>query len=381
MTHRLSPNRFYSLDVLRGVAAFSVVFWHWQHFFSPLNKQGVLFSIEKQPLFDALFIFYYRGNAAVQLFFVLSGFIFFWLYSKRVAERTITLRSFAVLRLSRLYPLHFVSLIFVAVGQAAYTRITNTYFVYPFNDGYHFLLNLFFASSWGFEKGNAFNAPIWSVSVEVLVYAIFFAFCRFFPRNIIILIFAVIIGLYLSSTLNSAIAGGFTLFFIGGLSFIAYEKIIKTDYALNISVYLPIITTILWLTIIETLNPAHRFTFAGLHWIIQKTDVNPIYFLYPMTIISLALIETRRGTLGKRLSYIGDISYSMYLLHFPLQLVVATVTARLAIDQALFYSPWFMASFFFALILASFASHRLFEVPMQRFLRRQSNPVIIQAAI
>ncbi|MDF7795325.1 hypothetical protein [Pseudomonas syringae] len=30
--------RLYTLDVLRGVAALSVVFWHWQHFFYVDNK-------------------------------------------------------------------------------------------------------------------------------------------------------------------------------------------------------------------------------------------------------------------------------------------------------------------------------------------------------
>jgi len=31
MPKSVSPSRFYSLDVLRGVAALSVVLWHWQH--------------------------------------------------------------------------------------------------------------------------------------------------------------------------------------------------------------------------------------------------------------------------------------------------------------------------------------------------------------
>ena len=35
------------------------------------------------------------------------------------------------------------------------------------------MLNLFFASSWGLERGPSFNGPIWSVSVEVAIYAVF----------------------------------------------------------------------------------------------------------------------------------------------------------------------------------------------------------------
>ncbi|MGB6175756.1 MAG: acyltransferase family protein, partial [Methylocella sp.] len=98
MAKRISTSHFYSLDVLRGVAALSVVLWHWQHFFLPLNKLGVSFSIEQQPMFEVLYVFYEKGYLAVRLFFCLSGFIFFWLYSERIAEKALAQGAFAVLR-------------------------------------------------------------------------------------------------------------------------------------------------------------------------------------------------------------------------------------------------------------------------------------------
>ena len=194
MAKSISPSRFYSLDVLRGVAALSVVFWHWQGFFLPSNKQGASFSIQQQPMFEFFYVFYEKGYEAVNLFFCLSGFIFFWLYSERIAEKSLTNGPFAVLRLSRLYPLHFATLLFVAAGQFVYMRITKTYFVYPFNDTYDFFLNLFFASAWGLEKGNSFNSPVWSVSVEILLYAIFFVFCRYVNRTFISILIAIFVG-------------------------------------------------------------------------------------------------------------------------------------------------------------------------------------------
>lgn len=363
------PQRFYSLDVLRGFAALSIVLWHWQHFFSPLNVQGVSFSIEKQPGFNALYFFYIYGYAAVQLFFCLSGFIFFWLYSKRIFDKFIYLKSFSILRFSRLYPLHFATLIFVAIGQLAYSSITDTYFVYPFNDTYHMLLNLFFVSSWGFEKGFSFNAPIWSVSVEVLLYGTFFIFCRIFGKNVFALLSAVFLG-YLISRFNSLIGIGLIYFFLGGLVYIIYEKLIKSSYFLKTSIWLPFFTLTVWITLLIVTKPTHDFAFSEMHWIIQKVIYNIQFALFPMTVISLALIETKKGTLGKIFSLVGDISYSSYLLHFPLQLTVALVVAILKIDSEVFYSSWFMALFFCALIFVSFASYRYFEIPMQRYLRR-----------
>lgn len=377
--HILPPRRFYSLDIIRGVAALSIVLWHWQHFFSPLNKQRVLLSIDKLPLFNALFIFYKHGDSAVQLFFCLSGFIFFWLYSKRIAEKTITLRYFSVLKLSRLYPLHFITLIVVAVGQLIYINVTKYYFIYQYNDIYHFFLNLFFASSWGLEKGSSFNGPIWSVSVEVILYLTFFVFCLIFHRNIINVLFAIIIGVVLGNNFNYFIGMGVECFFIGGFVFIVYEHIIKTGDTWKVSIWLPVAASIAWLVTIGAISPNYGFTHIGPSWLLKMKMIISVwaaFVLFPLTIMSLALIETKRGTLGKRLSIVGDISYSSYLLHFPLQLIVVTVTAKLAINQQLFYAHWFMALFFFVLIIMSFASHRYFEVPIQRFLRLQLNPKV-----
>jgi len=371
------PKRFYSLDVLRGVAALVVVLWHWQHFFLPLNKQGVVFSADNQPIFGSLSVFYNYGDNAVQLFFCLSGFIFFWLYSKRIAERSISFKSFSILRLSRLYPLHFVTLIFVAAVQLIYSNMTNTYFVYPFNDAYHFLLNLFFVSSWGFQKGYSFNYPIWSVSVEILLYAIFFVFCRIFYQNIIAMIFAIILGHFFMYGLNRYIASGIECFFLGAIVFIVYMQVVKTGDVWKTSIWLPLLALGTWLYTIEYVGSSNVITHGTLPWIFQKIESAWLDFvLFPMTILSLALIETKRGTLGKRLSFVGDISYSSYLLHFPLQLAVATVVTKLAVSQTLYYSPWFMIVFFVVLILVSLASHHYFEVPMQRMLRAKANPTV-----
>ncbi len=328
-------------------------------------------------MFDVLYIFYTYGNRAVHLFFCLSGFIFFWLYAKRVSEKTITLRSFSVLRLSRLYPLHFATLICVALGQLAYTSATSTSFVYSFNDLYHFFLNLFFASSWGLEKGFSFNGPVWSVSVEILLYAAFFIFCRIFHRNLIALFLAVIAGHFIVSLINTTIAGGVEFFFLGGILYILYEKIVTGGDEWKVTIWLPCVSVLTWVLAILSGSPNHGLIFGEPHWIVQKiVSLWAVFMLFPMTIMSLALLETKRGTLGKRMSFLGDISYSSYLIHFPLQLLVTAVTAKLAVSQELFYSPWFMASFLCMLILASLASHRYFELPMQRILRLQLDPSV-----
>lgn len=110
---------------------------------------------------------------------------------------------------------------------------------------------------------------------------------------------------------------------------------------------------------------------ALFQWSIQKAlYVWPVMVLFPITILSLSLIETRRGSLGKRFSFLGDISYSSYLLHFPLQILFSVVVARFAANDSVYYSPWLMLLFFVVLIVVSLVSFRYFEMPAQRLLRQ-----------
>ena len=86
-------------------------------------------------------------------------------------------------RFARLYPLHFVTLLFVAGLQAYHLSVNGSHQLFGFNDTYHFILNLFMASPWGLEEGLSFNAPIWSVSVEVIVYFVFWLALPFLNKH------------------------------------------------------------------------------------------------------------------------------------------------------------------------------------------------------
>ena len=95
------------------------------------------------------------------------------------------------------------------------------------------------------------------------------------------------------------------------------------------------------------------------------------FIIFPATILSLALHELNHGSLGKKLSLIGDISYSTYLLHFPLQLAIVIVWLKFDINHNWLYSFWFMLLFFTVLIFASTLSYRYFELPTQKWLRKK----------
>jgi peptidoglycan/LPS O-acetylase OafA/YrhL len=374
-----SETRLYTLDVLRGIAALSVVFWHWRHFFFVGATPGVI-EQSRLPLNGMLFILFTKGWMAVDLFFGLSGFIFYWLYSKKIQRKSVSPFEFAVLRFSRLYPLHLLTLCLAALGQFWFLRTQGAFFAWPSNDLWHFVLNLGFASSWGLEMGYSFNVPIWSVSVEILLYALFFVLCRFLPVRFLVLVIVAFIGFFVVLRVYGPVGRGVVSFFLGGLMFLIYEQIQKSPQSFRISNVVIMVNVLFWIitgliiffpNIVAIIGmgvlPINN---AKIQFLIQKSlNHFPVLVLFPSTILSLALLERSLGRFAKSFSILGEISYSSYLLHFPLQMVFAGVLLSFGVSKDIFYAPMMMLVFFAVLISLSFFSYRFFEIPLQKFLR------------
>jgi len=391
--NRPLPQRFYSLDALRGLASLSVVLFHWQNFFF----EGTTFMPDRQtcePLYFALWPIYSQGKLAVEIFFTLSGFIFFWLYAQPIADRKIRPREFFVLRFSRLYPLHFATLVFVMAAQWFVRARFGSFFVYTENDPFHFILHLFFASNWGLEDaglcfGLSLNAPVWSVSVEILLYVIFFLFCTARLHRWWHLLLAAIVGGCLCTTSHPFIGRGILSFFIGGLCFklfsYVHERRKTSTFALA---SVGVLAT--WGMISFAIKHYDLYAIyhglLGTRCVVFGHDIIGAAFLslpsfpfhlpivlilFPMTIVSLALLESSLGGMGKHLAFLGDISYSSYLLHFPLQLVFAALALQLGLDWTFFRSPAVLLLFFATLLPLSWLTYHYFEKPAQLYLRRR----------
>ncbi len=372
------PKRFYSLDVLRGLASLAVVFWHWQHFFY-IGTKNPGFDKSIQPFFSIFKIFYLKGYLGVDFFFALSGFIFFWLYTKKIANKEIGGFKFFILRISRLYPLHLLTLILVVIGQIISKYITGGFTIYPFNDLYHFILNIFLISNWGFQDGYSFNAPIWSVSIEAFLYIIFFVFAYFgAARSIIKTIAIVALCIFLKGFMNPQIYRGIMSFFIGGTTLLIYKNIyhFKTKH---LAILIGIITAGLWTLVF--VNMQHNLhvslisripNLLGSHKIIALIfEYYVVAILFPFTILSLTLIETVVEKFGYRLRALGDISYSTYLWHFPLELLFILINKSQGLGSEFFTTKISTIIFFSTLIAISYISYQKFERPIQQYIRNK----------
>ena len=151
-----------SLTSLRGVLAVWVVLFHFW------NDILVMF-----PWVSPLSPVARRGDFAVPAFFVLSGFLLARRYGpefRHAANRSIP--RFLARRLTRIYPVHVVTLAWVLVMVVAARRLG-----YGLSDsgysGREFLMNLFLVHAWTPHLVLSWNYPSWSISSEWFVYLLF----------------------------------------------------------------------------------------------------------------------------------------------------------------------------------------------------------------
>ena len=285
-----SEDKLIGLEIVRFMAAFAILIWHYQHF-AYFKDKPVDFFLELQPFFSNLSYLYMYGNYGVQIFWCVSGFIFFWKYKDLIAEKRISGREFFLLRFSRLYPLHFITLLIVASLQILYFKINGVFFVYQFNDFYHFLLQIFFISDWGFGSGFSFNGVIWSISIEVLVYLIFFI----------------------------------------SLKYIVKSRSLKTHFLIII--------------------------------------LSLVIFYTPLGLFLFAHIKIKDTRIRSFLKILGNLTYSSYLIHIPLQLIIVLILSNQNIKIPI-YNTYFLIFYLISILLLSRITFYYFEKPIQDKIRK-----------
>ena len=157
--------RLRNLTGIRGLAALWVALLHFQS-----NPAGAQLGLG--PVLGG-------GAVGVDIFFVLSGFILSLKYLPQMAlgwNRS-SFWEFLVKRFARIYPLHLFTFLAIAALwlAAAHTGYESQSPVD--HDGWSAICNLLLIHAWGILPRLSWNAPSWSVSAEWLAYIALFPLC------------------------------------------------------------------------------------------------------------------------------------------------------------------------------------------------------------
>lgn len=356
-----AEQKLLGLELLRFLSAVAVLVWHYQHFWFVGPELAQNFVRREQPLYPFFHLFYEWGVYGVQVFWFISGYIFFWKYLGAIGDGRVGAWRFFVLRASRLYPLHLLTFLLVAALQFAYRAQTGHFHVYAWNDAYHAVLQLFMASNWGLEKGSSYNGPIWSVSLEVLAYLAFFVFARRFGLRggtsgwVVVTVIASAISFQLTGV---PLFQCLFCFFVGGLAVLWGRTDVARAHGRAI-----LIASLAWIVGMALAGQA-------LHLFDRKIVVH-LYIVSatPLLIHLLATHARFPPAWARGLAVAGNTTYSSYLLHFPLQMgfmLAAALTGwRIPREEPAFFLAYLGLS-----IALGVVAFRAFEMPMQNGLRR-----------
>lgn len=363
----MTQTRFRLLDMGRGIAALIVPFWHYQHFyFSEAGSGPKIESFEVLPLYSVFEYFYRYGYAAVYFFWVLSGFVLANAYWDHKA----TAREFTVRRFARIYPLHFVTLVVVAALQIISLLLLNHWQIYGNNDIYHFILHLGLMSDWGFQNGYAFNAPIWSVSLEIVIYAVFFVSLPAIRR--FGFYFPLAASLFFLALQVFDMPGAFWwcgfYFFAGSFIYGVWRKYGKRELVIGLLSAFLVVAGLIGLSLVEWINPG------------TTNDTTQFYIsfapLFAGAILALAALEKYTKKFDP--TWLGDISFGVYLWHIPVQIAALTVMQLNSWEKAP-SSPLFLAGFLAIVIAIAHLSYKLIELPAREWLRHAPDKELVSS--
>jgi peptidoglycan/LPS O-acetylase OafA/YrhL len=175
--------------------------------------------------------------------------------------------------------------------------------------------------------------------------------------------------------IHSDILRGFSAFLVGGSTYFLARLI--TDRLPELANPSIAACMVSW-AIVITITYAPYQIYSSTPSIIQESF--PVYFLFPLTILSITIIEVRGKLNAKKAAWLGTISYSSYLLHFPLQIIFALFAAAGLIPRGFQTSTIYLILFYAILILLSRFTYNWLEMPSQRLIRDHLLPTSSQKA-
>lgn len=333
------------LTFTRFVAAIVIVVYHFA-----IERETPVFPFNKS---ETLYEIFKGGHLGVSYFYVLSGFIMYYNYGDETKK--INLKTFFVSRIARIYPMHLVALamMFLIFDYIA-DRLNVT----------SFFLQTTLLQAWSYAYRHSYNWPAWSLSVEMFFYLVFpivlLVIHKLKPNRSI----AVLILFWVASMVQQWFFWGtiellpllhLNSFLVGILAGILFKN--NTFGFLNNRNS----NTILFVCTLGVL----MFSAA-----IQETDRSGTGLLAPLFGFFILIVATNKSSWSaffskKLFILLGEISYCIYILHWPIWLIMERHMPIHLKNNTHFYF------YLGVVILASYFSYEYIEKPSRVFIRKK----------
>jgi peptidoglycan/LPS O-acetylase OafA/YrhL len=342
-----------SLTGLRGIAALYVAMYH---FFEPFDKSLQFYVLN----------FIRHGYISVDMFFILSGFVI-TLSSKKLfddSEKESGYLLFMKRRIARIYPIYII-ITLIAFGL-----------LFKFKGVEALLVNVFLLQV--LTPIDYIVGSSWSLSAEWLAYLIFpflLAIVYKFKSEkwttaCVLLSFGIVLFISLN---NSSFLNGFRPLpeLNGRLDrFTGISAVLRcfSEYIIGISIFK------LYAKYKDSYSKYYHYAALPCSLLLivllsfHNTDV-ALVLLFAILIFSLS---TDEGPVANFFSsgplyFLGEISYSLYLIHPVLLRVDKFFYKKLLINNEVYIG----STFFITIILMSYLSYRFIELPSRDFLRNK----------
>lgn len=336
---------YHILDILRGIAAMSVVVLHFPQAFAPIAAPG--------------------AYLAVDLFFAMSGFVLANAYDAKLAEG-MNAGAFLRARLIRLFPFYLLALLFSTIELAYFYRHDGLGMAVAIST----VFNLFMVPvpPIGFRDNPLFpgNFVAWTLSFELLANLIYAASVPgLSSRKLAIGVGASGAALAAIAIMRGNLNGGaywpdvhlavlrvLFSFFLGVLVFRAGAK--GRLPAIRVPAIFPIG--------VATLALAWPFP-ASIRGV---ADAVAVLAIFPLVLVAATARAPQYSRRIDRL--LGDMSYPIYVLQIPVFSALVLGAARLSPYLLQAGAPWIGVAVLAALCAGSWLVAQRWEAPLRRRL-------------
>ncbi len=324
-------SNLFFLDALRGIAALVVMIGHARWLLWEGYSEGYLKHPDQYSVFEKVLVYFFAafkyGHQSVLFFFVLSGFVIHLKYSKSLLKNpaaTFNLRDYLYRRIKRIYPpfLFVVGVTFLldsiggSLGYSIYSHQTPNALINanitPNHSWGNLIGNLFFWKGPGVDVWGS-NTPLWSLKFEwwfYMIYPLLFLLNRksvLISGLLVALIFitATIIPIPSAIEFIQSVLEYLLFWWFGALLADIYTGRAKIPY-----LYLSAFIIILPVMIVYGDNHVKNDMMADGLWALGFFGLLNVFFYLQQKGIMFTPL--------KRLKWLGDCSYTLYIIHFPI---------------------------------------------------------------